>query len=191
MSFPVLVIPEDPKWNGYILKPLAKKLMENAGKPKARIDVLPKPRLRGYAHALRAIREELPDIYRNLYKLWLFFPDDDNRGGRADAMRRLEADLRSRNISLLCCPARPEIEIYACVAFRDDLTCRWDEARKHPRMKEEVFEPLREKLKCYRQAGGGREMMVKSSFQNLQRLFQLCPEIQDLRDRIAAHLQSI
>ena len=85
MSFPVLVIPEDPKWNGYILKPLAKKLMENAGKPKARIDVLPNPRLRGYAHALRAIREELPDSYRNLYKLWLFFPDDDNRGGRADA----------------------------------------------------------------------------------------------------------
>ena len=63
MSFNVLVIPEDPKWNGYILKPLAKKLMESAGKPKARTVVVPKPRLRGYEHARRAIRDELPDSY--------------------------------------------------------------------------------------------------------------------------------
>lgn len=190
MSFDVLVIPEDPKWNGYILKPLAKKLMENAGKPKAKIDVLAEPRLRGYAHALRAIREELPYSRRNLYRLWLFFPDDDNRRGRADAMRRLEADLQSKGIPLLCCPAKPEVEIYACVGFRDGLLGGWEDARRHPRMKEEVFEPLRVKLKD-RGPGGGRDQMITRSLQNLQLLFQLCPELKDLRDRIAAHLQTL
>lgn len=94
MSFRVLVIPEDPKWNGYILKPLAKKLMESAEKPKARMEVLANPRLRGYAHALRAIRGELPESY-GFFDLWLFFPDADRAG--VDAMTRLEADLHARN----------------------------------------------------------------------------------------------
>ena len=48
MSFNVLVIPEDPTLNGHILKPLAERLLKDAGKPKARVKVLDKPRLRGY-----------------------------------------------------------------------------------------------------------------------------------------------
>ena len=80
MSFRVLVIPEDPTWNGYILTPLTKALLADAGKPKAVVKLLENPRLRGYAHALRAIRDE--------------------------------------SIPLLCCPAQPEVEIYACVGFR-------------------------------------------------------------------------
>lgn len=34
-------------------------------------------------------------------------------------------------------------------------------------------------------------MMITRSVQNLQRLFQLCPETGRLRDRIAAHLQTL
>ena len=40
MSFRVLVIPEDPTLNGYILKPLAERLLEDAGKPNAKVKVL-------------------------------------------------------------------------------------------------------------------------------------------------------
>ena len=188
MSFKVLVIPEDPKWNGYILRPLATKLMESAGKPKARIEVLSKPRLRGYAHALRAIREELPDSH-GFFNLWLFFPDADRAG--PDAMTRLEADLQDRGIPLLCCPAQPEVEIYACVGFRDDLPGGWEAARTHAQMKEDVFAPLLQIHGNRREAGGGRKTMTTRSLQNLQRLFQLCPETQRLRDRIAAHLETL
>ncbi len=188
MSFRVLVIPEDPTWNGYILKPLAKRLLADAGRPLARVALLANPWLRGYPHALRAIREELPDTYR-FFDLWLFFPDADRAS--PDAMTRLEADLQARDIPLLCCPAQPEVEIYACVGFRNDLPGGWEDARTHPRMKEEVFEPLLQTHGDPRQAGGGREMMITRSLQNLQRLFQLCPETRDLRDRIAAHLQTL
>ena len=187
MSFRVLVIPEDPTWNGYILKPLTKKLMESAGKPKARIEVLSKPHLRGYADALRAIREELPDSY-GFFDLWLFFPDADRAG--EDAMARLEADIQARGIALLCCPAEPEVEIYVCVGFQDDLPGGWQDARRHPRMKEEVFGPLLQRHGDPRRAGGGRDQMIERSLQNLQRLFQLCPETQRLRDRIAAHVEA-
>ena len=188
MSFRVLVIPEDPTWNGYILTPLTQALLADAGKPKTVVKLLENPRLRGYAHALRAIREELPDSYR-YFDLWLFFPDADRAG--ADAMRRLEADLRSKSIPLLCCPAQPEVEIYACVGFRDDLPGGWEDVRTHPRMKEEVFAGLLQTHGDPRRAGGGRETMITRSLQNLQRLFQLCPETRDLRDRIASHLQTL
>ncbi len=187
MSFNVLVIPEDPTWNGYILRPLTTALLHDAGKPNAKVKLLENPHVGGYDQALSAIRGELPDRY-GFFDLWLFLPDADRAS--ADAMDNLETDLRSRDIPLLCCLAQPEIEIYACVAFRDDLTCMWDDAREHPRMKEEVFEPLRDRLGCHRQAGGGRELMIKRSIQNLQRLFRLCPEIKRLRDRIAEHLEA-
>lgn len=187
MSFRVLVIPEDPTWNGYILTPLTQALLADAGKPKAVAKLLENPRLRGYAHALRAIREELPDSYR-YFDLWLFFPDADRAS--AEAMKRLEDDLQARGIPLLCCPAQPEVEIYACVAFRDDLPGTWEEARTHPRMKEEVFAGLLKTHGDPRRAGGGREAMITRSLQNLQRLFQLCPETERLRDRIAEHLEA-
>ena len=192
MSFNVLLIPEDPTWNGYILKPLAKRLLADAGKPAAKVKLLENPRLRGYPHALRAIREELPDRYGSSHHLWLFFPDADRAG--ADAMEHLEDDLKSKDIHLLCCPAQPEVEIYACVGFLDDLPGGWENARDHRQMKENVFEPLRQRLlqalADRRQAGGGREMMITRSLQNLERLFQLCPETRNLRDRIAALLQA-
>ena len=143
---------------------MAKRLLADAGKPAARVELLAKPRLRGYAHALRAIREELPDSYR-FFDLWLFFPAADCAG--EDAMRRLEADLRFRDIPLLCCPAQPEVEIYACVGFRNDLPGGWEDACTHPRMKEEVFEPLLQTHGGPRQAGGGREMMITRSLENL------------------------
>ena len=186
MSFNVLVIPEDPTWNGYILKPLAKRLLADVGRPAARVVLLENPRLRGYAHARRAIRDELPDSY-GFFDLWLFFPDADSAG--ADAVKHLEADLQSRGIPLLCCPPQPEVEIYACVDFLDDLPVGWEDARTHPRLKEDVFEPLVQTHGDPRQPGGGRTMMTKRSLQNLQRLFQLCPETKDLRDRIAARLR--
>ena len=177
----VLVIPEDPTHNGHILKPLVKALLADAGRPAARVQILENPRIQGYDEARRVIMEELLERYRWL-DIWLFLPDADR--ANADAMRRLESDLK--DIPLFCCPARPEVEIYACAAFRSDMTETWDEARRNPRMKEEVFQPLIERHGDQRRPDGGRGPMINQSLRNLQLMFQLCPELQRLRDRIAA-----
>ena len=58
-------------------------------------------------------------------------------------------------------------------------------------MRPEIFEPLLQTHGDPRQAGGGREMMITRSLENLQRMFRLCPETMRLRDRIAAHLQTL
>lgn len=187
MSFHVLVIPEDPTLNGYILKPLAKRLLQDAGKPNAKVRVLDRPRLRGYDQAVSAIRDTLPQRYR-FFDLWLFFPDADRAS--ADAMVNLETNLFAQGITLFCCRAQPEAEIYACAAFRDQLPGTWADAREHLRLKEEVFEPLRSTLGFQRAPGGGRKWMVEQSLRNLPVLYQLCPETRELRDRIASLVEA-
>ena len=185
MSFTVLVIPEDPTLNGHILKPLTKAIVADAGRPAARVTVLTNPKLGGYDQAVNAIRSEIAERYRHM-DLWLFFPDADKASD--GAMRSLEGHITAQGINLLCCIARPEVEIYACAAFRRDISAPWQDVRSHPRLKEVVFAPLLAKHGDPRRAGGGRDLMTEKALANLPLLFQLCPELQTLRDRLAEQL---
>ena len=119
MSFSVLVIPEDPQQNGHILKPLVQAIMRDVGRQRAKVKLLrPSPRVRGYDQAVKALRDELPAKY-GFMDLWLFFPDADK--ANKDAMRNLETHVAAKGITLLCCAAQPEVEIYASVGYRDDI----------------------------------------------------------------------
>lgn len=184
----VLVIPEDQTYNGYILRPLVKAIVGDAGRPSVKVEVPPKPRIQGYPHAITVIREELPVLY-GFYDLWLFIPDSDR--ATSEAMRKLESDLAKQDVCLLCCPAQPEVEIYACVPFRKEIRGTWEDARRSPHMKEAVFEPLLEKYGDPRRASGGRDLMIRESLRNLPFLYQLCPELRGLRDRIATLLRNL
>jgi hypothetical protein len=186
VSVKVLVIAEDPTHNGYILRPLVGALMADAGKPKAKVEVLTNPRLRGYDHSIRAIREELPDRY-GFWDLWLFFPDGDR--ANSEAMKALEDDLAAKGVRLVCCAAQPEIEIYACAGWRKELGVTWNAARQNHEFKESIFSPLLARRGDARRAGGGRDLLVAESLKNLPLLFSLCPELGALRDRIAAILE--
>lgn len=190
MSLNVLVIAEDPTYNGLILKPLVSALLADAGKPRAKIRVADKPRSRGYPDALRLIRNEFPNRFGH-FDMWLFFPDADRAG--PDAMERLESDLAQRNIQLLCCPAEPEVEIFACSGFRHAINIEWDAARTHPKLKEQIFQPLLlgpslRDLPRRDRVSKGRARMIQQSLRNLSQLYRLCPELARLRRRIAEHL---
>ena len=191
MSYNVLVSAEDPTYNGVILKPLVSALFVNVGKPQANVEMANRPRTRGYADALRLVRHEFPSRYRH-FDLWLFFPDADRAS--PDAMVRLESDLAHLGIPLLCCPAEPEVEIYACVGYRHSMNLTWEDARSHPRMKEDIFQPLLREVSRSLPAHDDREVkgrarMIRESLRNLPVLFRLCPELAVLRDRIADQLQ--
>ena len=182
MSFRVLVIPEDPVLNGYILKPLVEMVLAEAGRPAARATVLSQPRVRGYDDAVQALRGDLPRLYRHL-DLWLFLPDADR--AKPAAMADLESALQEQGVTLLCSPAEPEVEVYACVAYRGETGLSWAELRQHDRFKEEVFEPLLREPGNPKSPGGGRERMTRESISARRRFLQLCPEVARLRDRIA------
>ncbi len=182
MSFKVLVIPEDPTNNGYILKPLVEAILADAGKRRAKVQVLTSPRLNGYDDAVKAIREVLFDSYGH-WDLWLFIPDADRAS--AGSMASLESDLAVKGVQLLCCPAQPEVEIYACVAHRDKLGASWSDVRSSRTMKETHFDPLLKAEGDDRRAGGGRDQLIDASLSPLRTILLLCPELQTLRDRIS------
>lgn len=185
MSFKVLVVPEDHTNNGAILKPLVSAVLADAGKPAAFVKVVDRPRLRGYDSAVSAIRSDLIDLYRWM-DLRLFFPDADR--ANAATAQALERDLAGRGITLLCCIAQPEVEAYAAAAYSSEVPGGWAAARAHRHFKEQVFAPLLAAHGDPRRPNGGRDLMIERGLQNLARLYQLCPELQALRDRVSAHL---
>jgi hypothetical protein len=180
VSLKVLIIPEDPTQNGYILKPLIEAILCDVGKERAQVTVLTNPRLQGYDHAVKAIVEELPSRYK-YWDIWLFMPDADRASD--EGMRALENKMLEKNINLLCCAARPEVEIFACVGYRSELRAQWSEVRSSDRMKEDFFKPLLEERGDKRRAGGGRDLLIAHSLANMQAMYRLCPELADLRDR--------
>jgi hypothetical protein len=181
MSFKVLVIPEDPTNNGYILKPLVKAILNDAGKPNAKVTILTNPKLEGYDHARRAIENELPLKY-GFMNLWLFMPDRDRAND--EAMRNLETKLDRKNIRLICCQAEPEVEVYACLSSRNEIEIPWNDVRVHTTMKESIFNPLLKKHGNKNAPGQGREEMTLRSLQKMDTLYQFCPELALLRDKI-------
>ena len=187
MSLKVLVIPEDPTHNGYILKPLVEAILADAGRPAAKVSVLVNPRLQGYDHALEAIRGDLLEKY-GFWDLWIFIPDADRASD--SAMRKLESELAREGVTLFCSPAVPEVEIYACVAFRSEIRGGWNEARADSSFKENVFGELLAEHGDPRRAGQGRDLMIGESLKNLPLLFKHCPELKALRDRLFKHLKS-
>ncbi|MBN1509092.1 MAG: hypothetical protein JW955_19760 [Sedimentisphaerales bacterium] len=179
MSFRVLIIPEDPTYNGYILKPIVERMLTELGKPNADVTVLTNPKLNGYAHAISAIRGDLVDRYKHLH-LWLFLPDGD----RASGLAALETELTGQGIHLFCCAATPEVEAWLLAGHRDKLTLSWGDVRQHPHLKENVFEPFLNQFGDSRSPGGGRERLTRETLANYRGLLSVCPELADLEDRL-------
>jgi hypothetical protein len=179
MSFRVLIIPEDPTYNGYILKPLVERLLAEAGKPQAKVVLLTNPKVGGIEEAKAAIRGRLVDAYRHL-DLWLFLPDAD----RARGLEELEKDAAEQGVRLFCCAARPEVEVWLLAGHRDKLGLPWPEVVQHPRLKEDVFEPFLAKYGDARRASGGRDLLMKDPLANYRGLLRLCPELAELEARV-------
>ena len=179
MSLRVLIIPEDPTDNGYLLKPLVERMLAEAGKPSARVTILTNPRLRGYAQAVHAIRNELTVRYGH-FDLWLFLPDADC----AEGLPELERAMLRHGVTLLCCAAQPEVEAWLLAGHREKLALGWNEVTNHPRLKEEVFRPFLRQFGDARSAGGGREPLMRETLANYRGLLNLCPELKDLEARL-------
>ena len=186
MSFRVLVIPEDPTYNGYILQPVVERMLAELGKSKARVKVLTNPKLNGYPHAVTAIREDLALRYRH-FDLWLFLPDAD----RAGNLQALEAELFAQDVHLFCCAAQPEVEAWLLAGHRDKpLPIPWGDVRQHARLKEDVFEPFLREFGDSRSPGGGRERLIRETLSNYRGLLSVCPELAKLEGRLRAFLDA-
>lgn len=186
MSFNVLVVPEDPTYNGYILGPLVARLMSECGKPNSRVKVLTNPKAAGYEHAKSLIVDEVIDRYAH-FNLLLFMPDADGKDKRAE-FQYIENTARDRGVQLFCCAAVEEVEAWLLAGHVDKLQAAWSEIRSNTSVKEQVFQPFLKAHGDSKRAGGGRDLLMKGALENYAGLIRRCPELGDLQTRISQTL---
>jgi hypothetical protein len=182
MSFKVLIIPEDPTNNGYILKPLIKRMMKECGKPNAQVDVLSNPRVQGYNRAKTLMSESIFESYAHI-DLLLFIPDADGKD-RSREFAILEKEAREKGAKLLCCAACQEVEAWLLAGHLDKLDKRWSEIRADPSVKEIFFADFLSRNGNPKAAGGGREGLMLQTLENYRGLLDRSPELKDLQTRI-------
>jgi hypothetical protein len=182
LSLDVLVVPEDPLNNGYILKPLVSRMLAECGKPNAHVTVLSNPRAKGYDHAKTLLRNQLFSRYRHKHLL-LYLPDADGKD-RTEEFRGLEEEADRQGVRLLCCAAEQEVEIWLLAGYRDRLDRRWQELRADVSIKENVFKGFLATHGDPKAAGGGRDRLMQVTLENYRSILTLCPELAQLEEKI-------
>lgn len=186
MSCKVLVIPEDPTYNGYLLKPLVERLLSESGKPKAQVLVLRDPKAGGFSDACDLVQSgRLRERY-GYYDLWLFLPDGD----QVRVLQTLEDGIVDQKARLIASYLTPEVEVTLIAGHPNADTTGWEAKKQHPQFKEAIFVPFLAEYGNPTAPGAGREKLMREALQNYQRIKQLVPEVADLELRLTAALQA-
>jgi len=185
LSCRVLVIPEDPTLNGYILNPLVSRLAAACGKDNAEVRILTNPKVSGFEHACG----RMPQIVEQWkhFDLLLFLPDADGKD-RSAIFARLEREAADQGACLICCAAIQEIEVWLLAGHVTKLGRSWSKIREDASVKESVFAPFLCTHGDARRPGGGRDLLMKETLANYQGLLQRCPELAELQTRIGEAL---
>jgi hypothetical protein len=182
----VLVIPEDPTLDQYILKPIVERLFADLGKS-PRVEVLSKPRLRGVAQALDATTiANIVQTYR-MIDLFLILVDRDGDMNRPHRVTTLE----STQPHLLVCLAIEEIEVWMLAAHRDSLPAAWSEIRADPHPKERFAHPfLAERApKPDSGPGEGRAWAMRELVGKWKGILSVCEELEAFKQKLSGWLQ--
>jgi hypothetical protein len=180
----VLIIPEDPSLDKYILKPIVERLFCDLGRV-ARIDVLEEPHLKGVAQALDAtiVNEIVRD--NPMEDLFLLIVDRDcNRFKNVERAASREAEHTGR---LIACLAVEEVEVWMLALHRERLSAGWADVRNECDPKERFADPLLDML-GRDSPGRGRKGAMRLLGTKWKGLLDLCPEIDTLKTMIAARL---
>lgn len=187
MSFRVLVIPEDPTYNGYILKPLVERILTECGKPNAKVTVLTNPKADGYEHA-KSLLNEIFQRYRH-HNVLLFLPDADGKD-RSGEFAHLQEKAFAVGVRLICCAAVQEVEVWLLAGHTARLGKSWADVRADAAVKENVFEPFLREHGDARRAGGGRDLLIQQTLTNYTGLLERCPELKGLQQSICEYIES-
>jgi hypothetical protein len=176
-----MIVPEDPTYNGAILQPLICRMLAECGKGNAKVDVLANPKAAGFEHA-KALLPQIVERYTH-YDLLLFLPDADGND-RSPAFTGLEREAAVAGVTLLCCAAVQEVEVWLLAGHPQKIGQPWHEVREDVSVKENVFEPFLEQYGDPRRPGGGRDLLMKEGLRNYDGVLQRCPELATLQARI-------
>ncbi len=182
----VLLVPEDQTHDQYILKPVIEALFADL-EFRARVSVLPDPRLHGDSEALD------PEVIRGIVRdnpmedLFLLLVDRDCDRNHAEA--RAAAIQKEHATKLICCLAIQEIEVWMLALHADSLDAPLSEIRRHCDPKERWAEPLLKYLGTDG-PGAGRKKAMRALQGQWHSLRDRCTELKSLQDEIGAWRQT-
>ena len=181
----VLIIPEDPTLDQYILKPIVERIFADLGRS-ARIDVLVDSFLTGAAEALDAtVIDDVLQDYRMIDLFLLMVDRDCDRKNHTAKAAQRQAEHPNKLIAVV---AWQEIEVWALALHRDALAHKWPEVRAHCDPKEAYFDALVVEQKWLTTVGKGRKRAMRELGAGWKGFNTLCPEIDALKKQIAAWL---
>ena len=182
----VLVIPEDPILDQYILKPVVERIFSDLSKA-PRVTILSRPRLRGVAEALNAtIISKIVATYP-MNDLFLVMVDRDGDETRSRIGAAREAEHQGR---LFVCLAIEEVEIWMLAIHHGLLPSPWREIRTEVNVKEQFAEPFLWSHVPELDPGEGRAWAMSGLGGQWRGVLQRCPEIEELKGRIEGWLGS-
>ncbi|MBL9027199.1 MAG: hypothetical protein JNL21_33700 [Myxococcales bacterium] len=178
----VLVIPEDQELDRYIVKPVLEALFDEIGQ-RARVDVLPEPRLRGASDALdpKMVAQIIAENPMTDLFLLVVDRDCDRQGNVAKAQARQN----EHKGKLLACVAVEEVEVWMLALYKDDLGDSFSAVRRECDPKEKYADTLLEDLELSG-PGRGRKAAMRALAGKWTSLRDSCPELRDLRDAIVS-----
>lgn len=180
----VLIIPEDPALDRFILKPIVEHIFADLGKSPW-IEVLSNPRLRGVAQAFDASVLASIVSTRPMFDLFLVLIDRDGDTRRSTLAAQREAEYPGK---LFVCLAIEEVEVWMLASHRRNLKFPWRQIRSEIHPKERFAQPfLAEKIRELNR-GGAREWAMEALGAHWKGVLQCCPELKDLQQRIKAWL---
>jgi len=198
MSLNVLVVPENPTYNGSILKPLCERLLTECGRPRASIEVMATPHTNGYQHAKGLFPDTILDKYSHKH-LVLFLPDSDGED-RSTEFSHLESEFEQKAVAsaeavrVICCAAVPEVEAWLLAGHPEkwESGWQWGTMRRDRSIKENYFHPFLQKhgQDQSRYPDGGRKQLMQETLRNYTGIKSKCPELQTLEDRVRLFVTS-
>ncbi len=189
----ILIIPEDFRKDQYMLKPIIEAMMQELGKPKAKVKVCQDPLLGGVDQALKW--ERIKEIIQRypMVDLFLLCVDRDGKAGRKKRLEEIEQHSKSvlaKGKVLFAENAWQEIEVWVLAGHNLSTEWNWQVIREEINPKETYFIPFAEAKNLLISPGEGRKILAKEAAKQYKRIRQLCPEdIENLEKRVQSWIQ--
>lgn len=183
----ILIIPEDPRKDQYILKPIFERLFTSFEKPNTKVIVCTNPSMRGVNDALNP--ERLLEVFERypMMDIFVLCVDRDGDLNRRAKLDHLEKTMTTRG-KLVAVNAWEELETWVLAGLDLPKDWVWGNVRSDISVKENYFEPLASQRGVSDGPGGGRKSLGEEAARHLRGMRQKCPE--DL-DHVAKRLEQL
>ena len=170
----VLIIPEDFRYDQYILKPLFERIVRS--RPSVKIRVCQDPLLGGVTEALKSYRiAQIMERYEGMVHVFLLCVDRDGELGRRQRLDDLENEFASSS-TFLAENAWEEIEVWVLAGLNLPNEWNWAEVRGEVHVKEAFFDVLSGQRGLSGLQDGGRRVLGLEASDRVDAIRQKCPE---------------